>query len=105
MKIDFTTRETYIAWRKEWVKQYLEVSQQIRDARADFRGKQPALSRLGAYDWQSLTRHEWNDAHKEVSKAHGILLSLREKANELLTIRALSKVEANKQWLAERNKT
>lgn len=82
--LTFTTREEYVAWRAEWRANYLLASQRIRTARNNVKNMQREDK------WQNI----WFQ-YAELGRA-------RRDANELLELRAASKVEAGRQYAARK---
>ena len=80
----FNSKETYLAYRSEWKAQYKELSQQIRETKADIKETQ---------------RH-----HEYAGTMQYNLIKLRERATFMIEQHKLSKQEAQRQYLAANEK-
>ena len=82
--LNFNTRETYIAWRAEWRTEYATTSQQIREARNTIKNAQRENK------WAGMWNH------------YSTLARSQRTARELLALREASKIEAGKQFAAQK---
>lgn len=89
MKLEFNSRDTYLAQVALWKAAYAQLSQQIRDTRRAFRQAQSDYSKNKG-PWAAIERRR------------GEVDQLRAEANAMLADRHAAKVEAHEQWLATR---
>lgn len=89
MKLEFNSRDTYLAQVALWKAAYAEHSQLIRTTRRAFREAQSAFSK-GTGSWAAMEqlRHR--------------VATLRDEATALLGDRWAAKAEAERQWQARR---
>lgn len=80
----FNSKETYLAYRSSWKAQYNQLSQQIRELRLDIRDAQRNHEYAGAMQYQKL--------------------KLRAQAAAMLEELAAAKVEAQRQYLAAKER-
>lgn len=89
MKLNFDSRETYLAQAAAWKAEYAAHAQRIRDIRKAFREAQSACDKgAGSSLAVERLRHE--------------RAMLRSAATAMLCERAASKQEAARQWAARR---
>lgn len=81
-KFTFDSKETYLEFRAQWKKEYAELSASIRDTKKQIRETMKANEYAGSL--QAYLRQE------------------RDNARRLLAMRAASKVEANRQYQAQK---
>jgi hypothetical protein len=82
MDINFTNKETYLAYRAEWKAQYKQLSAEIRKAKLDLKTAQ----REGTASW----RH-FRACSDGKARAREMLDQLRD-----------AKIEAQRQWLEQK---
>jgi len=102
MKLNFNTKDTYIAARKEWTAAYMDLSTDIRKARAGFIEAQRAASK-SSFDPQTGTPEERKEHFAKwyaVDDGRRMRADLRTKANDMLSNLQAAKEEAHRQWLA-----
>ena len=80
--LPFTDRASYIAWVKEWKANYKSLSEMIRQTKRDIRDTQKA----GNHACSMQASREY----------------MRKRARDMLTERQESKVQAQAQYMAER---
>lgn len=80
MKLTFTNKETYLAYRSEWKANYKELSQLIRETKHDIREAMRAKEYAGSMQYS--------------------LLKMRAQATAMLEELKLAKQEAQRQYLA-----
>lgn len=78
---NFNNRDTYLAFRSEWKKEYFELSQQIRELKAQYRDEL-ALGK-GSYKHYDIIRK-------------------RREANAMMQLLEEAKLESARQWTASR---
>jgi len=81
-KFAFDSKETYLDFRAQWKKEYAELSASIRDTKKQIRETQKAGNYAGSL--QAFLRQE------------------RWEASRMLAMRVASKVEANRQYQAQK---
>jgi hypothetical protein len=99
MKISFTSKETYLQWRKDWKIAYAELSQKIRDLKFIRRmqcrvslNTEAEQARLGQLVKMYALQHSFS-VYYEIARCS-------REATELINLRAESKLEAQGQWRA-----
>lgn len=104
--MNFNSKETYLAARKQWANNYNALSADIRSTRGAYTEACRAASKH-KYDWKAGQDEEkraanraYCDAYGVVENVRGELAKLRKQANEALTERQDAKEEAHRQWLA-----
>ena len=108
--MNFNSKETYLAARKEWANAYNALSQQIREKRHAYTEACKVASKH-RYDWAAggdpdkrAANQAYCEAYGVVENERGDLKKLRKAANEALDIRQAAKKEAHRQWAASRLK-
>lgn len=104
MIFDFKNKEKYLADRKKWAAEYIELSSQIRKTRVAFIEAQRVVSK-SSFNPENHTPEErkahfnkkWNAA--DVLQAR---IQLRIDANKMLLDLQAAKEEACRQWTASR---
>ena len=96
--IKFTNKEEYLAYRSNWKAQYKELSQQIRDAKFchwfhSLKREDRIKSAQAHYDSISSVACDWYSIYKMKKQATAMLEELKE-----------AKVEAQRQYLASKEK-
>ena len=106
--MNFNSKETYLAARKQWANDYNALSAQIRERRAAYVAACKAASKH-AFDWKAGTNPDKRaantaaiNAYRAVEDERGELKALRKQANDALTELQLAKGEAHRQWLASK---
>ncbi len=77
---NFNSRETYLAWRANWKKEYKETSSLIRSTKNNIKNQHRTQGYANSIEWSTYNR-AYNDACNA------------------LEILKLSKIEANRQYL------
>lgn len=85
LTINFTTRETYLAWCVLWRAEYAAVSRSIRELKTKIKQAQRTTATPGVF-WRI-----YSDLFKAQREARG-----------LLDLRVQSKLEAGKQYQAQK---
>lgn len=103
---NFNSKETYLAARAEWKANYARLTQEARDARAEFREAARAFSKTGSYDWNAGYKSETNAAYlkaeREMWAVHSKRAGIRAEANRALHELSQMKAQAAAQWEAAR---
>jgi hypothetical protein len=107
-EFQWTTKEGYLAWRKEWRAKYAALSKAIRDhrqvsrkwqsdsAKQANRGNKPAV----ATDYDKQLAKRYADAEKTFQDLGIRSWAASTAATIMLEERKASKAEAQRQWLA-----
>ena len=80
---EFKTKEEYLQYRKDWKREYAELSQTIRETKAEIN------RRFKEYEYAGILQSE-------------LVLKLKPQAKAMLIERAWSKEEAQRQYLASK---
>lgn len=80
-RFSFNSRETYVAWVKEWKESYRALSELIRNTKREMKEEQKA----------SILSYSDKQSHREY---------MRTRARKMLIERAEAKVEAQRQYVA-----
>lgn len=106
MKPEFNSRETYIAWRAEWKRQYKEVTENIRALKWARAYTQRLAAGIGG---NATDCDRFNEIKKKFSTGQFwgpeySLFYLRKRATAMLETRKEAKVEAQRQYQEHRGK-
>lgn len=82
--INFNTKEEYLAWAAEWKAEYKVLSAKIREAKHAYKAAQRA------------------DKYHDIQNTRVALGRLKYEANQMIALRGESKVEAQRQYLAQK---
>lgn len=82
--INFNTREEYLAWAAEWKAEYKQLSADIRAAKHAYKAAQRA------------------DVYNDIQNTRVAVGRLKYQANQMIALRGESKVEAQRQYMAQK---
>lgn len=103
-KYHFNSRETYLAAKKEWSKDYSAAVLRVRQAKLGLKAAQRVFCPLCPYPYRgtSIDKQAWRDAGELVVKAYYELDNSREAMIKLLDDRWKMIAEAGRQVNARR---
>lgn len=93
-EFEFTDKESYLAWRKQWKEDYAKISSDIRETKKDLKNE----AREQAANSNADTKEVYYGLWKEESRLAG----LREEARKYMAAITEAKKEAARQMEEER---